>query len=47
VLTLHIFKNIKIRKEMFIQFSEKVITANIEIRIINPENNVWTRIKRT
>jgi hypothetical protein len=46
VLYLLVFKNIKIRKEMFFQFSEKVITTNIQIRTLNPENKIWTGIKR-
>jgi hypothetical protein len=31
---------------MFIQVSEKVITANIQIRILNPENNILGQVLR-
>jgi hypothetical protein len=33
-------------KEIFIQFSEKVITAIIQIRILNPENNIFGQVLR-
>jgi hypothetical protein len=31
---------------MFNQVSEKVITANIQIRILNPENNIFGQVLR-
>ena len=31
---------------MFIQVSEKVITPNIQIRILNPENYIFRQVLR-
>ena len=31
---------------MFIRVSEKVVTANIQIKILNPENNISRQILR-
>jgi hypothetical protein len=31
---------------MFIQVVEKVVTENIQIRILNPENNIFRQVLR-
>jgi hypothetical protein len=31
---------------MFIQVSEKIRTANIQIRVLNPENNIFRQVLR-